>query len=165
MPAIALLLAGASPASAQAGEAWRAPTLTHTRYDEDWSKLADPAARNGHWSEALKYIPLDTAGDAWLTTGIEIRLRSESNRDALWGAADALVGRLRGGTGHVTVLVSIIFSSMTGSAVKPRPRSTSAASATDVAGRRRARSPSTRASSSVARSATNAATCARRPSG
>jgi hypothetical protein len=89
MPAIALLLAGASPASAQTGEAWRAPTLTNTRYDEDWSKLADPAARNGHWSEAFKYIPLDAAGDAWLTTGIEIRLRSESNRDALWGAADA----------------------------------------------------------------------------
>lgn len=89
MPAIALLLAGASPTSAQTGEAWRAPTLTNTRYDEDWSKLADPAARNGHWSEALKYIPLDAAGDAWLTTGIEIRLRSESNRDALWGAADA----------------------------------------------------------------------------
>ncbi len=37
--------------------------------------------------------------------------------ERLWGAADALVGRLRGGTGHVTVLVSIIFSSMTGSAV------------------------------------------------
>lgn len=38
-------------------------------------------------------------------------------RDRLWGLADALVGRLRGGTGHVTVAVSIIFSSMTGSAV------------------------------------------------
>lgn len=37
--------------------------------------------------------------------------------ERLWGAADALVGRLRGGTGHVTVVVSIIFSSMTGSAV------------------------------------------------
>lgn len=37
--------------------------------------------------------------------------------ERLWGAANALVGRLRGGTGHVTVLVSIIFSSMTGSAV------------------------------------------------
>lgn len=37
--------------------------------------------------------------------------------ERLWGAANALVGRLRGGTGHVTVVVSIIFSSMTGSAV------------------------------------------------
>lgn len=37
--------------------------------------------------------------------------------ERLWGAANVLVGRLRGGTGHVTVVVSIIFSSMTGSAV------------------------------------------------
>jgi tripartite ATP-independent transporter DctM subunit len=37
--------------------------------------------------------------------------------ERLWSAADTLVGRLRGGTGHVTVVVSIIFSSMTGSAV------------------------------------------------
>ncbi|MBL8702248.1 MAG: TRAP transporter large permease [Alphaproteobacteria bacterium] len=37
--------------------------------------------------------------------------------DRLWGLADALVGRFRGGMGHVTVLVSMIFSSMSGSAV------------------------------------------------
>jgi tripartite ATP-independent transporter DctM subunit len=37
--------------------------------------------------------------------------------ERLWAAADAIMGRFRGGTGHVTVLVSIIFSSMSGSAV------------------------------------------------
>jgi len=37
--------------------------------------------------------------------------------DRLWRAANALVGRRRGGTGHVAVLVSLIFSSMTGSAL------------------------------------------------
>lgn len=37
--------------------------------------------------------------------------------ERLWAAADVLMGRFRGGTGHVTVLVSIIFSSMSGSAV------------------------------------------------
>lgn len=37
--------------------------------------------------------------------------------ERLWAAADVLVGRLRGGTGHVSVLVSLVFSSMTGSAV------------------------------------------------
>lgn len=37
--------------------------------------------------------------------------------ERLWRAADALVGRARGGLGHVNVLVSIIFSSMSGSAV------------------------------------------------
>jgi hypothetical protein len=84
-----LLAAIAAPASAQTGDAWQAPTLTNTRYDEDWSRLADPAARNGRWSETFKYIPLDDTGRAWLTTGIEIRLRSETNRDVLWGSADA----------------------------------------------------------------------------
>lgn len=37
--------------------------------------------------------------------------------ERLWNAANVLVGRLRGGTGHVTVLVSLVFSSMSGSAV------------------------------------------------
>lgn len=37
--------------------------------------------------------------------------------ERLWRAADALVGRARGGLGHVNVLVSIVFSSMSGSAV------------------------------------------------
>jgi C4-dicarboxylate transporter, DctM subunit len=37
--------------------------------------------------------------------------------ERLWGAADALVGRLRGGLAHVSVLVSLVFSSMSGSAV------------------------------------------------
>jgi tripartite ATP-independent transporter DctM subunit len=37
--------------------------------------------------------------------------------DRLWAMANALVGRFRGGMGHVTVLVSMIFSSMSGSAI------------------------------------------------
>jgi C4-dicarboxylate transporter DctM subunit len=37
--------------------------------------------------------------------------------DRLWAAADAMVGRWRGGLGHVTVLVSVAFSSMSGSAI------------------------------------------------
>lgn len=37
--------------------------------------------------------------------------------DRLWAAGSALVGRLRGGHGHVTVLMNIVMSSMTGSAV------------------------------------------------
>ncbi|MES2496588.1 MAG: alginate export family protein [Pseudomonadota bacterium] len=82
-------VAVAGPAAAQVREAWQPPTLTNTRYDEDWSKLADPAARTGHWSEAFKYIPLDDSGSAFLTTGIEVRLRSESFDDNLWGGAAA----------------------------------------------------------------------------
>lgn len=37
--------------------------------------------------------------------------------ERLWRAADAMVGRAQGGLGHVNVLVSIVFSSMSGSAV------------------------------------------------
>jgi C4-dicarboxylate transporter, DctM subunit len=37
--------------------------------------------------------------------------------DRLWAAADGLVGRWRGGVGHVTVIVNIIFSGISGSAV------------------------------------------------
>ncbi len=37
--------------------------------------------------------------------------------DRLWAAADALVGRYKGGLGHVTVLVNIVFSGISGSAV------------------------------------------------
>ncbi|CAH1661131.1 MAG: TRAP transporter large permease [Chelatococcus sp.] len=37
--------------------------------------------------------------------------------ERLWSAANLLVGRLRGGHGHVTVLMNVAMSSMTGSAV------------------------------------------------
>lgn len=82
-----LLACVAMPAFAQSGEPWQPPTLTNTRYDEDWGKLADPANRDGRWTEAFKYIPL--GGDASFSTGIELRARSESYRDNLWGGADA----------------------------------------------------------------------------
>lgn len=83
------LLAGglAAPASAQHKEAWEAPTLSITRYDEDWSDLADAKKRAEHWTGPLKYIPL--GDDNWLSTGIELRARSESYRNNLWGGADA----------------------------------------------------------------------------
>ncbi len=37
--------------------------------------------------------------------------------DRLWAAANVLVGRFRGGMGHVTVLASMIFSGISGSAI------------------------------------------------
>lgn len=37
--------------------------------------------------------------------------------ERIWSAADAFVGRLRGGMGHVTVLMNLVMSSMSGSAV------------------------------------------------
>lgn len=85
-----LLLAStlvAAPAIAQTREAWEPPTLTTTRYDEDWTVLADPDSRTGRWTEPFKYIPL--GGDAYATTGVELRVRSEGYRDNLWGGAEA----------------------------------------------------------------------------
>lgn len=86
LPLVATLVL-ATPAAAQTGEAWQPPTLTTTRYDEDWSMLADPAIRDGHWSERFKYIPI--GDDAYLTTGMEARIRNESYRDNLWGGGGA----------------------------------------------------------------------------
>ena len=37
--------------------------------------------------------------------------------ERIWSAADAFVGRMRGGMGHVTVLMNLVMSSMSGSAV------------------------------------------------
>ena len=37
--------------------------------------------------------------------------------ERIWGAADAVIGRLRAGLGHVTVLMNVVISSMSGSAV------------------------------------------------
>lgn len=79
-------LASAAPAAAQT-EAWQPPTLTVTRYDEDWTTLPDPSERKDHWTGPFKYIPI--ANEACLTTGIEFRLRNEKYRDNLWGDADA----------------------------------------------------------------------------
>lgn len=84
-----LLIAGimtATPATAQRHEPWQPPTLTTTRYDEDWSNLADPDERSGRWTEPFKYVPL--GDDAYATTGVELRVRNESYRDNLWGGAD-----------------------------------------------------------------------------
>lgn len=83
------LLAGAvsAPASAQHREAWQPPTLSTTRYDEDWSNLADADKRAAHWTGPLKFIPL--GDDNWLATGVELRARSENFQNNLWGGADA----------------------------------------------------------------------------
>lgn len=92
-----------------ATHAQRAPTLTIERWPEDWSRLADPAERTGHWTERFKYIPLRGDGAVYLTTGIELRSRYEGYENDNWGSlpdtdyvwhrampyADLHVGRVR----------------------------------------------------------------------
>ncbi len=68
-------------------DASRAPTLTIERYREDWSVLADPAQRSGRWTEPFKYIPLDPSGNAYLTTGAELRERYEGYEGLQFGSA------------------------------------------------------------------------------
>lgn len=82
---LALLLPTA--AAAQTHEAWQAPTLSITRYDEDWSDLSDEDKRAHHWTGQFKYIPI--SDDAWLSTGIEVRARNENYENNLWGSSDA----------------------------------------------------------------------------
>jgi hypothetical protein len=74
-------------ANAEPTEAWQAPTLTITRYDEDWSDLANAEKRAHHWTGPFKNIPI--GDDAWLSTGIELRARSETYDDNGWGDAPA----------------------------------------------------------------------------
>ncbi|MDE1172884.1 MAG: alginate export family protein [Parvibaculaceae bacterium] len=85
--ALGLAMAGVPVMARAQTAAPQAPALTITRYDEDWSVLADPAARTGRWTDALKYIPL--GDDIYLTTGTEVRLRNEDYRNNLWGGAPA----------------------------------------------------------------------------
>lgn len=75
-------------AQAQPSPGWRAPAPTVVRYDEDWSDFDRSAPRQGRWTEALKNIPIADSG-LRLTTGIEVRLRSETFRNNLWGEAAA----------------------------------------------------------------------------
>lgn len=86
---LAMLAAALLPAAAHAEptEAWQAPTLSITRYDEDWSDLADAEKRAHHWTGPFKYVPL--GDDAWLSTGIELRARNENLDNNLWGGAEA----------------------------------------------------------------------------
>jgi hypothetical protein len=85
--ALAAAAALASEARAQSGSTQKPPPLTITRYDEDYSYLADPARRSGQWWEPLKYVPLGSGEDIYLSTGTELRLRHETYRDRLWGAS------------------------------------------------------------------------------
>ena len=73
-----LLLIALTPFAAHAQQVEQ----TNLRYDEDWSALQG-APQTG-WRQA-KYIPLDDAGDVYLTLGGEARARFEGFDNNLWG--------------------------------------------------------------------------------
>ena len=55
-----------------------------TRYDENYAYLRDPAMRSDYF-DPVKFIPLTTNGDWYLTFGGEIRERYEYYHNSLWG--------------------------------------------------------------------------------
>jgi hypothetical protein len=86
--AVATYLGTPTPGHAQVStDISRAPTLTIERYGEDWSKLADPEKRTGHWTERFKFIPLSDSGSIYLSTGLEARSRYEGYENVNWGSA------------------------------------------------------------------------------
>src|SRR5256885_6158953 len=61
-----------------------APLFKQLRYDENYSYLRDPARRSDYL-DAIKFIPLTTNGDCYLTLGGEIRERYEYFYNSSWG--------------------------------------------------------------------------------
>ena len=61
-----------------------APRYSDARYDDDFSYLRDPSCRNDLW-DPLKYIPLNSRRDWYLSLGGEIRERYERFHNPLWG--------------------------------------------------------------------------------
>ncbi len=57
------------------------------RYEEDYSYLRDPALSTDPWFDPLKYIPLDPAGDIYLTLNGEIRFRYDNTDHKNFGIA------------------------------------------------------------------------------
>lgn len=84
----ALQLVFSETAHAQSSPA-TPPPLTPLRYGEDYSYLADPNAHSGAWWEPLKYIPLGSAQDFYLTLGGETRVRYEGYDNNNWGQGPA----------------------------------------------------------------------------
>jgi hypothetical protein len=54
------------------------------RQDENYSYLRNPACRTDFW-DPIKYVPLSSSGDRYLTFGGEIREWYEGFRNANWG--------------------------------------------------------------------------------
>ncbi len=64
----------ATPAAARKPAA--VPDTRSMRFDERW----DERQTRGHWSDPLKYIPLNSNGSMWVTFGGQARAREESSR-------------------------------------------------------------------------------------
>lgn len=77
--------ASAQPPGASGKAASPPPRFTPLRYDENYSYLRDDLNRTGAWWERFKHIPLDPAGDSYLSFGMELRFRTEMYWNFNWG--------------------------------------------------------------------------------
>jgi len=84
MLAAAMLAAQADPRGVAPIAVWQPLARTTTRYGEDWS--VERGNPHPQWTDRLKYIPL--GNDAYLTTGLEVRLREEKFSNN-WAAPEA----------------------------------------------------------------------------
>src|SRR5271156_3458151 len=80
---VLLVLIGVSGSQA-ASSCPSGPRYSDARYDDDFSYLRDLACRNDFW-DPLKYIPLNSRRDWYLSLGGEIRERYERFNNPLWG--------------------------------------------------------------------------------
>ncbi len=77
MNALPCLLALAMQQSLDPERPAQPPTLHPTRYVEDYDSLRDQRLRDATFLGDWKRIPLDDSGDAFLSTGFELRVRYE----------------------------------------------------------------------------------------
>lgn len=76
------------------------PAITPVRYGEDYSFLRDTDTSSGVWWEPLKFMPLDEAGNSYVSAGLEIRTRYEWLDNDNFGAGP----QDDGGYGQVRVM-------------------------------------------------------------
>lgn len=80
-----LVIQFAASAKAQSPQGCSSPSeYALLRQDEDYSGLRNPACRHDFW-DPVKFIPLDTEGERYLTVGGEVREWYEGFRNANWG--------------------------------------------------------------------------------
>ena len=84
--AVSLMLAGVFRGRAADAPAPTSspPPFKQLRYDESYAYLRDPSQRLDYL-DAIKFVPLNTNGDWYLTLGGEIRERYEYYHNSLWG--------------------------------------------------------------------------------
>jgi hypothetical protein len=79
-----VLVLGGGTVFAQTDCPTRPPAYELLRQDEDYRYLGNPACRDDYW-DRVKYVPLGSNADTFVTLGGEIREWYESYRNASWG--------------------------------------------------------------------------------